>query len=79
MSPLATTRVISACPVAHRNSVPSRWTTPARSAAASMARASSASREGLLAEHVLPRGDRLERERPVGVRWGDDADRIETR
>ncbi len=44
ISPRCTTRAIDACPEDQRNSVPSRCTTPARSAAAHMSSASAASR-----------------------------------
>ena len=43
MTPSARSRAASRCPVAHRNSAPTRWTSPASSAASSMVAASAAS------------------------------------
>ena len=76
--PERTVRASVACPGSQRNSVPSRCTMPAASAAASTVAAfGRVARERLLADHVLPRRDRRERELGVRVRGSRDRDRVD--
>ena len=75
---IATARASSAWPGAKRNSVPSRWTTPAASAAAQhLARLGQVAGERLLAQHVLAGRDRVEHDLGVRVRWRGDRDDVD--
>ena len=76
--PDPTARARPAWPGSQRNSVPSRWTTPAASAAARTSLASSVvGRERLLTQDVATGGDGLQGQRRVGVRRRGDGDGVD--